>query len=188
MKKSKYEKYMTMKHHKLLLCCYFSALVLTCFRLKKGRAAFFRPETIVASFLHLMVLFFKVLLNHSSKRQFLVLHWHLLNFFFFSELLLPITNTSHLKKWRKRWKGSYISQYIHLSVVFINLSLISLTYQSFYNFVVFGSERKIISILQYILTTSYCFKYIYHCFQIYYLSIIFRAILTVNLNLFWVTL
>ena len=41
-----------------------SALVLICFRLKKGRAAFFRPETIVASFLHLMVLFFKMLLNH----------------------------------------------------------------------------------------------------------------------------
>ena len=54
---------------------YISALVLTCFRLKKGRAMFFRPETIVVSFLHLMVLFFKVLLNHSSKRQFLVLHW-----------------------------------------------------------------------------------------------------------------
>ena len=42
---------------------YFSALVLTCFRLTKGRATFFRPETIVASFLHLMVLLFKVLLT-----------------------------------------------------------------------------------------------------------------------------
>ena len=41
---------------------------------EKGRAMFFWPETIVASFLHLMVLLFKVLLNHSSKRQFLVLH------------------------------------------------------------------------------------------------------------------
>ena len=56
-------------------CCYISALVLTCFRLKKSRATFFRPETIVASFLHLMVLFFKALLNYSSKRQSLVLHW-----------------------------------------------------------------------------------------------------------------
>ena len=54
----------------LTCCCYILALVLTCFRLKKGRATFFRPETIVASFLHLMVLSFKVLLNHSSKRQF----------------------------------------------------------------------------------------------------------------------
>ena len=44
---------------------YISALVLTCFRLKKGRATFFRPETIVASFLHSMVLLPKVLLNHS---------------------------------------------------------------------------------------------------------------------------
>ena len=58
-------------------CYYISALMLTCFRLKKGRAKFFRPETIVASFLRLMVLSFKVLSNHSSKRQFLVLNWRL---------------------------------------------------------------------------------------------------------------
>ena len=51
--------------HLQLRCCYISALVLTCFRLTKGRATFFRPETIVANFLHPMVLFFKVLLNHS---------------------------------------------------------------------------------------------------------------------------
>ena len=37
-------------------CCNFSALVLTCFRLMKGLATYFRPETIVAKFLHLMVL------------------------------------------------------------------------------------------------------------------------------------
>ena len=43
--------------------------IYTCFRMKKDRATFFRSETIVASFLHLMVLFFKVLLNHT-----LVLH------------------------------------------------------------------------------------------------------------------
>ena len=43
---------MTMKH-------------LTCFRLKKGRATYFRPETIIASFLHSMVLLPKVLFNHS---------------------------------------------------------------------------------------------------------------------------
>ena len=34
------------------------------------RATFFRPETIFVSFSHLIVIFFKVLLNHSSKRQF----------------------------------------------------------------------------------------------------------------------
>ena len=36
-------------------------------------AIFFQPETIVVSFLHLMVLFFKVIFNHTSKRQSLVL-------------------------------------------------------------------------------------------------------------------
>ena len=43
-----------------------------CFHLMKGRAMYFRPETIVASFLHLMVLLFKMLLNHTSKCQFMV--------------------------------------------------------------------------------------------------------------------
>ena len=48
------------------------------FRLTKGHATFFRPETIVASFLHSMVLLLlKVLPNNSSKRPFLVLHCHL---------------------------------------------------------------------------------------------------------------
>ena len=37
--------------------------MLACFRLARGRAAFFRQETIVASFLHLMALLFKVLFN-----------------------------------------------------------------------------------------------------------------------------
>ena len=50
------------------------ALVLTFFRLTKSRAMYFRPETIVESFLRLMVLLFKVLLNHTLKRQFCVLH------------------------------------------------------------------------------------------------------------------
>ena len=47
-------------------CCYFSALVLTCFRLKKGHATFYKPETIVASLLLLMVLSFKVIFTHST--------------------------------------------------------------------------------------------------------------------------
>ena len=51
-----------------------TTLVLTCYRLKKGRATFYRPETIVASLLLLMVLSFKVIFNHTSKRQFVVLH------------------------------------------------------------------------------------------------------------------
>ena len=55
-------------------CCYISALVLTCLRLMKGRATFFQSETIVASFRHFVVLLFTVFLNHSLKRQFLVLY------------------------------------------------------------------------------------------------------------------
>ena len=55
-----------------------SILVLTCFRMTMGRATFFWHETIVASFLHLMVLFFKVMFNHASKRQFVVLHFHII--------------------------------------------------------------------------------------------------------------
>ena len=44
-------------------CCYILGLMLTCFCLTKGLVAFFQPETIVASFLHLMVLFSKKLIN-----------------------------------------------------------------------------------------------------------------------------
>ena len=44
------------------------------FSLTKGRATFLRPETIVASFMHFMVLLFKVSLNNSSKGQFSVLY------------------------------------------------------------------------------------------------------------------
>ena len=58
------------------LCCYISALVLTCFCLKKSPAMFFQPETIGASFLHSMVLLPKVLFNNSWKHQFVVLHCH----------------------------------------------------------------------------------------------------------------
>ena len=57
-------------------CCYILALVLTCFRPKKGRATFFRPKTIVASFSHSMVLLPKVLFNHSWKHHFVVFHCH----------------------------------------------------------------------------------------------------------------
>ena len=54
-----------------------SALVLTYFRLKV-RATFFQHETVVASFLHLVALYFKVIFNHTSKRQFVVLHYRIL--------------------------------------------------------------------------------------------------------------
>ena len=42
-----------------------SVLAPSCFHCKKGRVTFFRPEKIVASFLHLMVLFFKVISIHT---------------------------------------------------------------------------------------------------------------------------
>ena len=37
--------------------------------LTKGRATFFRPETIIESFLHLMCLLFKVLFNHTHVKS-----------------------------------------------------------------------------------------------------------------------
>ena len=55
-------KYMP-KYNLFICCCYIPALVLTCFYPTKGHAMYF--QTIVASFLHLMVLFFKVLLNQA---------------------------------------------------------------------------------------------------------------------------
>ena len=48
--------------------------LLTCYCLKKGRATFYRPETIVSGLLLLMVLYFKVI---TSKHQFVVLHFRI---------------------------------------------------------------------------------------------------------------
>ena len=39
----------------------------------KGRGTFFDPKQLLRVFLHLMVLFLKVLSNHSSNHQFLVI-------------------------------------------------------------------------------------------------------------------
>ena len=47
-------------------CCCFSAPVFTCFRLTKGLAAYLRPEKVVASFLHFMVLLPKTLFNQEN--------------------------------------------------------------------------------------------------------------------------
>ena len=60
----------------LVRFCYVAALVLTCFRLTTGRPTFYPPETIVASFLHLMVLFLKLIFNYALKRQFVGIHCH----------------------------------------------------------------------------------------------------------------
>ena len=57
-------------------CCYISALALACFRMTRGRATCFQPETIVTSPLHLLVLLFRVLFNHTWKHQFVMLHCH----------------------------------------------------------------------------------------------------------------
>ena len=80
-------------------CLLTWVLVLTCFRLTKGRAVYFPPETIVASFLHLMVLLPKVSFKHSCKRQLVVLHcqwWMWLSLF----LLINVFWFRHL--WFKR--------------------------------------------------------------------------------------
>ena len=58
---------------------------------------FFRSETIVASFLHSMVLLPKMLFNYSWNHQFVVLHCHIAWQMFFNDLLssyvtLKITN------------------------------------------------------------------------------------------------
>ena len=45
--------------------CYISAIVLKYFWLMKGHVTFFQLKTITASFLHLLVLFFKVINNHT---------------------------------------------------------------------------------------------------------------------------
>ena len=52
--------------------------MLACFRLTKGRGAYFRPETIDASFMHLRVFLFKVLFNHTREHQFVALHYHII--------------------------------------------------------------------------------------------------------------
>ena len=46
-------------------CNYFAVLVLTHFLLTKGRVRSFRPETVIANFLHLMLFVYKVIFNHS---------------------------------------------------------------------------------------------------------------------------
>ena len=53
--------------------CYFAALVRTYFRLRKGLVPFIRPETILADFLHPLLLVCKLLINHFSKFYFAVL-------------------------------------------------------------------------------------------------------------------
>ena len=62
--KHKWRNVITM-YFTLRMYCYISALMFNCFFLTKSRVTYFQPETTVASFLHFMVLLFKVLLNHT---------------------------------------------------------------------------------------------------------------------------
>ena len=59
----------------IIRCNFISVFVLTCSRLTKGRATFFQAQLFLASFLHLLMLFFKMIFSHTSKRQFVVLHF-----------------------------------------------------------------------------------------------------------------
>ena len=77
-------------------CCLFTALVLTYFHQTKSRATFFRPETVVASFLHLMVLYskwFSTILQNTS----------LWCFFF---VLLKVIKDMFFKKYNKYGQSS----------------------------------------------------------------------------------
>ena len=57
----------------LVRCCYNVVLAFTCFHLTKDCNAFFQPKTFVASFLILMVLFYKEIINRIIKHQFVIL-------------------------------------------------------------------------------------------------------------------
>ena len=91
-------------------CCYVSTLVLTYFPLTKGRATFFRPETIVVSFLHLMVLFYKVIFNHTSKCHFVVL-------LFFMTIMVVLTLCNNLFSFQDRNRFSYTTIIISVSLL-----------------------------------------------------------------------
>ena len=69
-----------------LHCCYIATLVLTCFRLTMVCACIW-PEIINATFLHLMVLFYKVTINHTLNSLFFGTSLLLFSFTFYS--LLP---------------------------------------------------------------------------------------------------
>ena len=82
-----------------------NTLVLNCFRLKKGRATFFRPETIVAIFLHSMVLLPKVLFNQYYS-VLLCIKSMTIHFIASWKYTLAIFQKSlqiHLKKFLKRY-------------------------------------------------------------------------------------
>ena len=66
----------TVKHECRNIATIHVAVILrhsSSFHLTKGHVTFFRPETIVLIFLHLLALFYKVISDHASKHLFVVL-------------------------------------------------------------------------------------------------------------------
>ena len=57
----------------MVRCCYIVALVLIYFRITKGHATFFQPETIVESFMHLVVLLYKIIIDQFYSNGFKIL-------------------------------------------------------------------------------------------------------------------
>ena len=55
-------------------CCYIAYVYVSV-------TSFFRSETIVASLLHLMRIFYEVIINHTSKHQFVVIIFFKLTYF-----------------------------------------------------------------------------------------------------------
>ena len=140
-------------------CCYISALVITCFCLKKGRATFFWPETIVARFLHFMVLLPKVLFNHVPHT------FHCI--FIFTEFIKQ--NMLLLYFWKNNWSNqtplfkalSKNENQIHFLPDFYS-KLTQLVYLLFFQFLVHAIEgRKNIYVMaQHIQPTNYSRKYL----------------------------
>ena len=59
--------------YSLEIATYIAALVFICLLLVKSCVTFFRPQIIVVSLFHLMAFCYKVINNHTSKHQFVVL-------------------------------------------------------------------------------------------------------------------
>ena len=82
----------------------------------EGRVTVFWPETIVVNFLHLMMLFYKVIINHVSKRQFVVLlccNIYLL----LSELIFNVTkvcNHKSIQLWNFSIFTYFEASWVHL--------------------------------------------------------------------------
>ena len=101
--------------------CYILTLVLTYFRLMKGRATYFQPE-IVASFLHLLVLSYTALFNYIWKSQFVVLHYHAKQvIFIYKAVHLLLCNVIN----KIFWRITYAVCYQQKNQIFLSKILLS---------------------------------------------------------------